>query len=605
MAAAIVLFASSCLSIASAEYRFDDIYGPSGIGGQWIAVTAGGDTVGAPLTTTMLTGADFVNVRDSVKILNRLPAGESIESLFMVIPESTATLGILFSWLVATPPGTAYTQDILTDFKAYTAVKEPLNPFNLWDLHFEKTSSSSLYESARGNMIFQQNPATLPSQTLQIPFIIANVHNGTAEGNPLLFRSAMRETYSGASGGDIVAYDRFTWDVTSDIEVGGSNSDWVFVPVKSLPIDSNRINYTLTTDVTNYSGIRYALQRYDGFVWAPMFPTRWAMDVPAGTGDVTPEIILDELSHIPPGLITTYSQPFNVVSGVKGIFHMYPVDPASGYRNMTLSHPSIFGLDLGSENDTDYTVSGFKLLSSDPDFVAKAAAAAGVGKVDMVNDEDGVMSGITSQGYVAGDAINTLAIDAQVPSRFVSAKDTKSLLPLHITFKMPRSNRFIAPKWDALLTEWKRSGRIRTLFGNSFTVYISNSDGKSLDLFNWLRGKGMFDKTVKVFLDEQKECITVSFIAMLVDGGERKIGLAQDKSVTTDNSYIVIQDGTKNDRMDLTFFTAPTEYVPDTGPDTGGGGGGCSGATTAAPIVAIICAAALALRNTRFRKGRK
>ena len=50
------------------------------------------------------------------------------------------------------------------------------------------------------------------------------------------------------------------------------------------------------------------------------------MDLPRDVKDVDSNLVLDELSHIPPGLVTTYVQPFDVTSPLKtGVFKMYPV----------------------------------------------------------------------------------------------------------------------------------------------------------------------------------------------------------------------------------------------------------------------------------------
>ena len=595
--AALLLTCSAAWAAISHEYRFDDVYGPSGIGGQWIAVLTDGSTIGAPLTTTMLTEGDFVNDRDSAYILNGLTAGEAIESVFLVIPGASGTLNVDFDWMTTNPGGEAYTQDLTLDLNDYSVIKDPLGALSPWDFRLQKSSGTSIYETVRGNMMFHQNPSGLPSQTLQVPLLIANVREGTAEANPLLFRSALRDS---GMGQDIVAYDRFTWNVLGDKSVGGGNSDWVFVPVEHAVVDSNNINYYLSTEVTNYTGIRYGFQRYDTGLWSWMYPTSWKMDVPAGNGDVTAKIYLDELSHMPPGLITTYeNKPFNVVTATGAIFHMYPIDPASGFRNLSISYPTLFGLDLGTERSDStpyYTVTGFSLIAADPNFIKTAASVAGIGELEMVDENDAIMSGITSAGYVGADAINTLAVDAIVPSR-KTGSDKTALLPLHITFNLPKSNRYVAQKWDAFLTEWRRSGNIRSLFSNSFTLYMQNSEGNRQDLFSWLKGKGAFESNVKVFLDESKECITVSFIAMLADSGARKIGLAEDKSVNSSYSYLIVTDGLKDDRIALTFFTTPAGSSSG-GSEGSGGGGGCSGAAPAS-VLAIICAAALALKNVR------
>lgn len=597
---------SAPVSAQVPTYRFDDVYGSNGSGAQWAAITGNGGSVGASTETTMETAANFVNSRDHLYIQRRdLTTAPAIDAILLVIPGTDASMRMALNWLLPVSADEPYTQNILTDFYSYRVVKTPLSAASasrqLWQFDFSKIASPGAYSTARGNAIFQQNPRDIPSQALQIPLIVANVCNDTAEGNPLLFRATMRETYSDSRGGNIVAYDRFQWTVANPLSVGGDASDWVFVPITQFPIDSNVVNYQLNTEITNYSGVRYALQRYDGLGRNPtlLYPAKWAMDLPADVTDVNPNIVLDELSHIPPGLITTYQQNFNVVSGVKSIFDIYPVDPPTGHRLLDLTHPSIFGIELGTSTETDYAVTGFQFLSSSTNFLANVASAMGAKSAEMPRASDNVMNGAVSQAYVAGDAINTLAVAAKLPASLVTSGDTAALLPLHITMNMPRSNRFVAPKWEAFLSEWRKSGNIKNLFSNYFTVYSHDADGNNVDLFKWLKGKNVFEKSVKVFLDEDKDCLTISFIAMLTDGKDRKMALAQDKSVTTDHSYLVISDGNKNDMWDMTFFTAPVGYLPSDEPSGGGGSGGCRTGSGVAPLAALGLGCALLLILTR------
>ncbi|MDR1731491.1 MAG: hypothetical protein LBR61_05300 [Synergistaceae bacterium] len=582
-----ILFAAEC----RADYQFDDLYGPSGVGAQWMAVTTsmttgGNATFRAPLDTE----GNLALSRASVYLTNgrglaSSPNGDGwgIHTLFLVMPGNNGSMRVSFDWLPRVPsPGESFTQDVLVDNASYQVVKTPLTqssaPDKLFDLSFLKTVDAGKYGSVRGNFIFHQNPNDLPSQTLQVPFIVANVYDGTAEGNPLLFRSTIRETATGTGNGDIVAHDRFTWKVVDDLTVG-TDTDWVFVPISKLPVDSNAVNYRMSTEVVNYTGIRYAMQRYDGYVWNPMYPSRWAFDVPAQT-DVPSTLYLDELSHIPPGLVTTYNQSFNVVSGVRETMHMYPVDPASGFRNLTISHRSIFGLDLGTGRDSasphGYSVTGFSLLSAGTNFLSNVASALGVSEAQMPEGTDGVMGGAVSYAWVGGDAIGSFSVSAPVPGR-LSGASRAGILPLHVTFNLPRSNQLVYPKWDELLKEWRETGEIRNTFISSFGLYMQDAFGNNLDLTDWLRNQGAYTKTVKVFLDEQRSVLTVSFIVLLADGPRSVVRLVNDTTTATSNSFIVAMDGSGDNKWEMTFFVASNGYVSTDRPQSkSSSGGGCN-----------------------------
>jgi hypothetical protein len=564
---------------AEALYRFDDLFGPSGKGAQWMAVTGDLDTGGSPTAAPMDTTANFVNVRDSVLLMNGGVQSKDIQTLFLVLPETQGTMVVNFDWTPPYPAPASYTQDVLVDNASYQIVKTPLSatpaPNKSFQLDFLKNSGE--YESVRGNFIFHQNPNSTPSQTLQIPFIVANVYNGTAEGKPLLFKATIRDASASSGSGNIVAHDRFEWDVVADKTVGTDN-DWVFVPIPKLPIDTNTVSYRLSTEVVNYTAIRYALQRYDGYAWTPLFPTRWAFDIPA-VGDVPTSVYLDELSHIPPGLVTTYNQSFNVVSGVREAMHLYPVDPAAGFRNLTIAHRSIFGLTLGSAKDSAnpsaYVATGFQLLSAGTDFLSKVGATMSVSDVKMPEPADGVMSGAVDYAYIAGDVIASLGAESGIPARMTGENGT-GLLPLHITFNLPRTNQLVNPKWDSLLQEWRKSGNILNLFSNSFALYLQDSFGSNLDLTEWLKNAGAYDKTVKVFLDEQRNVLTVNFIVMLMDGARSAVRLVNDTTTATDNSYIVVMDGSGNNKWDMKFFVAPSGYVPTDSNPVSEKSGGCN-----------------------------
>jgi hypothetical protein len=196
-------------------------------------------------------------------------------------------------------------------------------------------------------MTFHQNPNATPSQTINVPLVIANVVDGTAADKPLEFRTILRDN----EDGDIVAYDHFEWNVTGDKEFGGDN-DWIFVPLPDESIDRWDIDYDLTAHIRNFCGIRYELQRYDnaGYNLNRIYPRRWDMDLPSNVTGVYSRLYLEELSHIAPGMITTYIQNYNVRTAAKKIFQVYGVDTdAAGNtpRDLLLRHSTIFGVDLG------------------------------------------------------------------------------------------------------------------------------------------------------------------------------------------------------------------------------------------------------------------
>ncbi|MDR1740822.1 MAG: hypothetical protein LBR38_03110, partial [Synergistaceae bacterium] len=436
--------------------------------------------------------------------------------------------------------------------------------------------------------------------------------DGTAEQNPLLIRTTIRDKKTGG----IVAYDRFTWNVVDDKTVGTDN-EWIFVPVDDPDPDKNKVSYRLVTEVANYTGVRYALQRYDGYDWQRPEP-QWAFDVPrTGNEDLPSRLKLYDLSHIAPGLLTIYDHTFSVISGRKDTLRMYPVDPTvnnndnpAGWKTLTMQHRSIFGLDLGTEADESkpvkYSVSGFKLLQAGPDFLNKAGEAVDVGTAVMPEVADGVMSGAVSYKYIAGDVISSFAINARMPSRVRGG----GMLPVHVTMNLPRTNQLVGRRWDELLERWREAGDIKSLFSGLFGVFLRAADGSNLDLNEYLQeqvdktgDQYLVDRVMKVFLDEEKELITVQFIVLLTDGGGETIRLVEDESTApTRNTYIVVRDGSANDRWDMTFFAAPAKYVKTDVKGESSKGGGCSvGGVFMAFAMAVALAALFFVRKTLRR----
>ena len=259
----------------------------------------------------------------------------------------------------------------------------------------------------------------------------------------------------------------------------------MFVPVPAWPAP-DRIDYRLTTEVTNHTGIRYAVQRYDSYAWTRLNPTHWAFDLPRSQSakDVPPRFQLNELSHIAPGLKTVYSQRFNVNEGNKVPLRLYSVDPADDFYALTLNHRIIFGLDLGTveapisgQNPYAYKVTGFNPRAASTDFLKNIAKAMDVSAVRAPEGRT-VIFGVVRNAYVAGDVIASFAVDASIPGS-ARREGAEGLLPLHITFNLPRTHLLVAPKWEGLLDQWHETGDIRSEFARNFSFYLRSGEKKA------------------------------------------------------------------------------------------------------------------------------
>jgi len=212
----VALLAVAALTVLSsageALYRFDDLLLPSGKGAQWMEVTTAMDTGGSPTSMPIQTEGNLVEQRSSIRMKNGGVEGKDIHTLFLVLPETKGSMSVGFDIPHQTvepgdilPPDPAYTQDVEADLRPYydiikTPLTESLGTYKLFGLEFiKKSNASAPYESIMGYFIFHQNPGVDPSQTLNVPFVVANVKNGTAEHNPLLFKATTRDTSLGTS----------------------------------------------------------------------------------------------------------------------------------------------------------------------------------------------------------------------------------------------------------------------------------------------------------------------------------------------------------------------------------------------------------------------
>ena len=296
----LVLAALLSASIAFADYRFDDLMGPSGISYQWMVLNDNGDTFGGSHLLSVDVSGDIITNNDAV--LNVLSGtsqttitDRSLNTFFLVVADAHGDFTMNFrapdlsqQFDVATPNlalSTPWDADA-TQRELYTDTKQALGQpsgakyDNLWRGYnfqiFRSNGNPSPFNTTAQYFYFQQNPAYSPSQGIPRPFIIANVGSGTAYDDPdasLRLKLTLRD--SSASNANIVAYDQFTWDMTAPKSAMGSQ--WVFVPVDTWPVDNSRINYYLTTEVINRCAVRYAAYNGTSNTW--LYPDHWKFNI--------------------------------------------------------------------------------------------------------------------------------------------------------------------------------------------------------------------------------------------------------------------------------------------------------------------------------------
>ena len=167
------------------------------------------------------------------------------------------------------------------------------------------------YGSRLAYISFKQRASFMPGYTYfrevsPIPFVIANVSDGNAADNPLIFDMTVFDP----SDNTPVKRVKFTWDAQSDKL---DQNLGTFFTMQQLNTTSPKL-YNLETKITNRTGTRYELYRYDRIVpgsgkYVPILPKCWKYDLtPDVYGTLPEKFWLDAHSQIAPGLVTVYDE---------------------------------------------------------------------------------------------------------------------------------------------------------------------------------------------------------------------------------------------------------------------------------------------------------
>ena len=610
------------------EYRFDDIQGPSGISNQWMIINNAGDTFGASHTTPINVSGDVITTDEALlNVLNgdsqTTVNDRSLHTFFLTAVNGTSEFTMNFrapsleqQFDVATP-NLALSTMVNEDSTPYNDTKEPLGkPDNTTTFTYDdlwrgynfniSRSDTQTYDTVAQYFYFQQNPNGLSSQGIPRPMIISNVNPGTATDEPLEMR--LRDSASSLTG-NIVAYDRFKWNVADNYTAYGNQ--WVFVPVDDLITDNRTINYYLTTEVANHCSYRYAA--YNGNTTTWRVPDAWKFDLPrtAGLLGIENEFNLAPESHIAPGLVTVYRRAYNINESDKIPLRLFPIDDTrgTGVYNLVMNHSTIFGKRLGDTYKYAASEGGFNLF----EITAFNFTPASFTFLDSVRAKTGSLKGSVAMpttqlftgssikrtaSQIPSTALTYFTIDQQIPANLRTSL-TEGMLPLHITFNIPIT-QLGADAWNAILREWRRSGSIVDTFNDYYNIYLLTTTDGQANPWNLSQHMENYPSQIKVFLDDQRGritqdndrgLITVSMIVMLMDGtrdGVRpELSVVSDTTNSQESEYIVIRDGKNDNKWLMTFYIAPSqEFInPDTTNNNNnnnnmshesGGGGGCN-----------------------------
>ncbi|MBQ6113380.1 MAG: hypothetical protein IJL10_03855 [Synergistaceae bacterium] len=634
-----------------ADYRVDDLLGPSGLSTQWIVINEAGDTFGASNQIPIRISGDILSSGTDA-ILNVINGSSdntvndrNLQTLLLILSEGQGEfdMGMRSQTLASdvSTPNLGLNTIVNENQTPYIGTKEPdqsSSPSAEWrNFHFNiaRQNDRNKYDTVIQSLIFQQNPANSSSQTITRPIVISNVHSNTAASTsaPLIVRMTLRDSPS--TTGNIIAYDRAVWTMTDNMTTGGNQ--WVFIPVDDLNTDNKRIEYHLTTEIANNTSYRYAA-RYADSTGGTLPPSSWKFDImrPQGTTNIPRTFLLATESQIAPGLVTVFERRYNVNEQNKTPIHVFPVDtPDYGDYDLTLNHKIIFGKDLGSYQ---YPASEgrFNLFEINA-FEPRLASTTFYNDVAQITNSAGTVavpansifsSSSVQREVIADDVLEYFTVSQNIPSS-VRSSGSEGLLPLHITMNIPVTRIADNVWWNNMLEVWRNTGRVEDMFANKFDLYLRAGDDNVWNLTQELSDKGVYNDLVKVFVDENRGrltqdnysgVLTVSFIAMLMDGtrdGVRpELSIVRDNSVSQENRYIVIRDGVFDNKWEMTFFIAPSGWQdnPNHPQDnstnnnqnengqsgtTSGGSGGSGGCASGFGLTALVLWSLMSVRRER------
>ena len=670
MTAGIVLAVMFFCGTASADYRFDDLGGASGISFQWMVLNTAGQTFGGSHSEPIdIRGRLVLDTNADLEVLSGSSTtpltNRELSAMFWVVametgpgrftmnfgsdeilnnddvPDpSTPDIGLgttVYEYSSGTPFTSLYSSYKLSGGQS-TGNKDYFTPlWNRYEMSVSKTSgSSSTYDTVRQVINFHLNPNTLPSQTINRPIIIANVAKGTAEDAPLELRMTLREN---SSAGNIVSFHHDRWSVNSPLSTG--SDQWVFVPVDSFSsITTSPKYYFLTTEVANHTSIRYAAQ--DSYTNNAVYPVEWRFDLPRyqGTTDIRRRFNLDTMSHMAPGLVSVYNRSFNINEQNKRPLRVYAVDDdkRNGIFDLVVNHNVIYGEQLGTKYERRgtsslnfYEVTAYRPRPYSMDFYKKIAerTRSSSEEVSVPSNLSFGAGSITHEDIsMPAKAIRYFTVNQTIPGNYRKSAGADAVLPLHITMNIPVTEIQDRDWYNDMLNEWHTTGNIQNLFRENFDICLMvQTDGKNnpWNMSEELERLRVYEDQVKVFLDEDRGAttqdntqgvITVSFIVYLMDGTRDnkrpELSVVTDGTASDEHSYIVLRDGTADDKWNMTFFIAPAgDYVNntyvvkvDSGDNAAGGAGDAGSADSSGCSAGTIGVSGFAVLLYFVRRGR-
>lgn len=485
------------------------------------------------------------------------------------------------------------------------------------------------YGSKLGWITFRQRADLMKGYTryreyTTIPVVIANVVDGNAADEPLQFDMTVYDSATDRTDSHVVSRVKFTWDAQNDMTDQDLGTFYMM-----QPLSADMPTYYLETKITNRTGTRYELFRYDMLGGTTGFkeirPQYWKYDLVASPSDPSRDTLpdhfhLDAHSQIAPGLVTVYDHSVygtvNTAYDTYESFQLQEYDSPSPKR-LRLNYTRVQGMypaEMARRSLSDDSVSlqGFSMQFMN---VAQNNLNTNTQLYNIMGKVPAMVSAAGSlvapeKIIVKTSALNSFMINVPVPVEELSvpsvfdpndpepvtspdnlvqgisfkasgyySPDIAPLLPISVRLVIPGQNKLLINHWNDLNSA-KTSSELFNKFRNLGTVWVRSyaTSEVDVDLFRALDENSsdfVASNYVHAFLSDNS--LYLDFIILVADSSStNKAGnkTAFIKTFTDDGRpYILIGDGNIDGSWNLSFYVDSSSEIDgspsDTNTDTG------------------------------------
>ena len=527
-------------------------------------------------------------------------------------------------------------EDVLLSAEGYAVSVQPNRPQRVMPGK-SMTANVSLtaenpeaYGSRLGYIAFRQSASFDTGyvgwrESLHVPVVVANVHDGPASdpGNELYFDMMIfNRTLSGdtvVGMGDIEKRIQFRWGADREM-----TQDLGALYMMRHSLNSGLPSYHLETRITNRTGTRYRLQRYDmiggprdntgsgdvgggswdmtaRYTFRDIRPDHWKYDLtPDLYGSLPDHFQLDAHSQIAPGLVTVYKNrvgtgysTLNTSYGTSESFRLYPFSEAR-HHDLRLSYRRVGGMALtggASEATGRWRVQGFRwdqfadVVQNDEQTTYELEKLMGK-PASLGSSAVGA-----SDAYVRSSALNAFEIKTDVPAGLVSmdvsmdvvvSKDvsgdvvqmvsrdvpaTIAVQPMRVRLRIPRREQILVGRWEQL-SEAADGKALLKQFMRFGTVWLRSgrADERDTNLFTAISQRGVDPaECVSAFLYNDE--LYLDFILLLADAKSPREGYTAYLRTFRDDGipYILIGDGAADGVWNLGLYVDAAGANPESG----------------------------------------